>query len=530
MSEKDYKKSLWPPGSDISLYTYDPSLYWHVTPDKIWWYRPDLTLWYDCRSSSYYTYDSTLTDYISVDSAKATAALAQGLNVSPEAEAMRHREVTVTELAAAEEAAVAETAAVAAPSTEENRLVASAGGEAGTTIDGKAGMTDRDGGELTDEVVLDAEDNIALQLRSHTESWQGKKDTQEDRYIQTVRMGRLGTAFGVFDGHGGVQSAEYAGKHLPNNVIRCHQQRSATRRDGAVDSKRILGALEEAFPLTDRELLSQARRKGFADGTTALFLLFAGTDVDDLTLFTAHVGDCRAVLCRAGTAVRLTQDHRPDRRDEQKRIKEAGGGVFQVSGIWRCTSAAGAARALDARAGFKDSDSHLYLSCSRTLGDPELKLNVDRPILSNIPEVSAHKLLADDMFIVLACDGVWDVLEDQQVVDIVLEHWGDSAAAASSIVRKALSTGSGDNLTAQVISLSWKHEQGVAVAKSRAEQKIDEMTKAKSPPQSPHSDMHPCHRPSHPTATPVRLLLSRRTTPHQRRSSMRVSLICLRRL
>ena len=174
------------------------------------------------------------------------------------------------------------------------------------------------------------------------------------------------------------------------------------------------------------------------------------------------------------------------------------------------------------------------------------------------------------MFIVLACDGVWDVLEDQQVyawcwsrigrdasalppycipqtivaldasrchlgvraqvVDIVLEHWGDSAAAASSIVRKALSTGSGDNLTAQVISLSWKHEQGVAVAKSRAEQKIDEMTKAKSPPQSPHSDMHPCHRPSHPTATPVRLLLSRRTTPHQRRSSMRVSLICLRRL
>lgn len=94
---------------------------------------------------------------------------------------MRHREVTVTELAAAEEAAVAETAAVAAPSTEENRLVASAGGEAGTTIDGKAGMTDRDGGELTDEVVLDAEDNIALQLRSHTESWQGKKDTQEDR-------------------------------------------------------------------------------------------------------------------------------------------------------------------------------------------------------------------------------------------------------------------------------------------------------------------------------------------------------------
>ena len=113
------------------------------------------------------------------------------------------------------------------------------------------------------------------------------------------------------------------------------------------------GHLQESFPLTDAELLNYARRKGFKDGTTALFLLVAGTEFDNLTLFTAHVGDCRAVLCRGGQAVRLTQDHRPDRKDEQKRIKDAGGGVFQVSGIWRCTSAAGAARALDARAAFK---------------------------------------------------------------------------------------------------------------------------------------------------------------------------------
>ena len=47
----------------------------------------------------------------------------------------------------------------------------------------------------------------AVQIIAHTESWQGKKDTQEDRYLQDVRMGKLGTAFGVFDGHGGVQSA-----------------------------------------------------------------------------------------------------------------------------------------------------------------------------------------------------------------------------------------------------------------------------------------------------------------------------------
>jgi len=85
----------------------------------------------------------------------------------------------------------------------------------------------------------------------------------------------------------------------------------------------------------------------------------------------------------------------------------------QVSGIWRCTSAAGAARAIDARMAFKESDSHLYLSCSRSFGDPDLKANSDRPILSNQPDLGCHKLAVDDLFVVLACDGVWDVLADQ---------------------------------------------------------------------------------------------------------------------
>jgi serine/threonine protein phosphatase PrpC len=163
------------------------------------------------------------------------------------------------------------------------------------------------------------------------------------------------------------------------------------------------------------------------------------------------VGDCRAVLCRGTSAVRLTQDHRPDRKDEQRRIREAGGGVLQVAGIWRCTDAKGAARAVDARAGFNEYDSNLYLSCSRTLGDPDLKLNPERPILSNLPDTSAHPVGKDDLMVVLACDGVWDVLPDQRAIDLALEHWGNPQAAAAAIVRKALSAGSPDNLTAQVM-------------------------------------------------------------------------------
>lgn len=333
--------------------------------------------------------------------------------------------------------------------------------------------------------VHDGEEVVASQLLAHTESWQGKKDTQEDRYIQSVRMGKLGTAYGVFDGHGGVHAAEYVGKHLPKAVANCYHQRGGNGKKDKVDGKRLLAAMEDAFPMTDRELLQQARRKGSKDGTTALLVLVAGSQVEDLTLFVSHVGDCRAVLCRGSTAVRLTQDHRPDRKDEQRRIKEAGGGVFQVAGIWRCTDAKGAARALDSRAAFTENDSNLYLSCSRTLGDPELKLNPERPILSNVPDISSLRLEEKDLLVVLACDGVWDVLSDQRVVDLALEHWGNPQAAAAAIVRKALSAGSQDNLTAQVIMFGWKKELGASTAKTRAEElerKADDASKSQMKP------------------------------------------------
>ena len=57
----------------------------YVTPDGVWWFRPDLTLWYDCRNESYYTYDSALSDYISVTPLAATQALTDGVSVAPEA-------------------------------------------------------------------------------------------------------------------------------------------------------------------------------------------------------------------------------------------------------------------------------------------------------------------------------------------------------------------------------------------------------------------------------------------------------------
>ena len=569
--ERDYKKSLWPPGTDLSLYTFDPTLYWcesppspaspplapthhtpphppslhtrrdhalprhhrrYVTPDGVWWFRPDLLLWYDCRNESYYTFDASLSDYVSVEAATATNALAQGISVAPEAVAARSKAEASTSDAASDVAAAAaaqaeQQALAHAQHAEQERArqdalrqqasEAAAAAEAEAEAEAAGAATAAAQAQAqAQEAELDAEDRIAQQLRSHTESWQGKKDTQEDRFLPLQRLGKLGTAFGVFDGHGGTHAPEYAAKHLTGNVVRCWQQQRGSSRDSsdsAAGAKKLVSAMQEAFDVTDKDLLQLARRKKYSDGTTALLALLGGSDINNLLLYTANLGDCRAVLCRGCTAMRLTNDHRPDRKDEQRRIKEAGGGVFQVCGIWRCTDSRGAARATSAHGGFTDSDTNLYLSCSRTLGDPELKVNADRPILSNVPEVEVRKLQPTDLFVVLACDGVWDVISDQQAVDLVLEHWGDPAAAASTVVRTALSSGSGDNVTAQVVMFGWRGAEGDEFKAQRHAQKAAEARAVFC--RSFSSRQHPPARPVH--LPPPFAATRARSTPHRDR-------------
>ena len=69
----------------------------------------------------------------------------------------------------------------------------------------------------------------------------------------------------------------------------------------------------------------------------------------------------------------------------------------------------------------------------------------------------------------------------RQAVDIVLQHWGDPAAAASTVVRTALSSGSGDNVTAQVIMFGWRASEGEEAKKKRAAAKLAEQELARKP-------------------------------------------------
>jgi protein phosphatase PTC2/3 len=162
-------------------------------------------------------------------------------------------------------------------------------------------------------------------------------------------------------------------------------------------------------------------------------------------LYIAHVGDCRAVLSHRGHAVDLTLDHKPSTRpDEVARIAAAGGWTH-------------------------NGRLHGVLAVSRAFGDAEHKNLKERfwecnfkadPLIAE-PDIRIHTIRPRDEFVVLACDGVYDVMSSQMVVNFVrrkLRAHRDVQRAAEQLVAKAISLSSVDNCSAFVVAF---HQGGV---------------------------------------------------------------------
>merc|ERR1712194_936557 len=162
------------------------------------------------------------------------------------------------------------------------------------------------------------------------------------------------------------------------------------------------------------------------------------------TLYTAHLGDARAVLCRGGQAVRLTNmsDHKANCSAERGRIHKAGGTIVhdRVNGM---------------------------LAIARAFGDFQLKAPyISKDVVSDEPDVTITQLHpTDDTFCILACDGLWDVLSDQEAVSLVLEALTEfhymgvnvneiqqkAELYSRVLLEESLLRGSTDNVTVQIV-------------------------------------------------------------------------------
>ncbi|WVF66559.1 hypothetical protein IAT40_001299 [Kwoniella sp. CBS 6097] len=137
-------------------------------------------------------------------------------------------------------------------------------------------------------------------------------------------------------------------------------------------------------------------------------------------LYTANVGDARAVICRGGKAVRLTYDHKGSDAQEAKRITDAGGFVMnnRVNGV---------------------------LAVTRSLGDASMK-----EFVVGSPYTTETTLDDSDEFLIVACDGLWDVCEDQEAVDLI-RSIQDPQDASKFLLDHAMSNYSTDNLSVMVV-------------------------------------------------------------------------------
>lgn len=224
---------------------------------------------------------------------------------------------------------------------------------------------------------------------------QGRRETMEDEVL-TTGGGRF---VAVFDGHGGGDVSRYLKRHVYDLFLLHLERKHWEESDADVEDIKhrtpsipaYMAAIREALHSVEVEVMRHSSLNFV--GSTAVAVIMHENPGGTKTLISANVGDSRAVLSRRGQAVDLTKDHKPTSDSERRRILEAGGRIFlDETGVHRV----------------------MNLSLSRAVGD-----KFSKPIVSAEPDIRRFRVEDDDEFIVLASDGLWDVMSSQDVVNFV---------------------------------------------------------------------------------------------------------------
>jgi protein phosphatase 1L len=217
----------------------------------------------------------------------------------------------------------------------------------------------------------------------------------------------------IYDGHGGPQAAAYACEMLTPIFI---HNLEVERQQHEQDRSAPADLLRDAYLATDRFITERT----FEAGTTAATMYLFGDG-----FIAANAGDTRIVIGTAGGAEVLTVDHRPGLSAEKRRVEKAGGRVI-IRGVPRVEG---------------------ILAVSRSLGDGLLKA-----FISPEPRIVEGYLGRDNDYVLLACDGVWDVLEPEEAMAGV-RGAGNPESAAETVKKMAVGHGSTDNITVLVLDI-----------------------------------------------------------------------------
>ncbi|KAH9184665.1 hypothetical protein AeNC1_013357 [Aphanomyces euteiches] len=260
-------------------------------------------------------------------------------------------------------------------------------------------------------------------------SMQGWRSSMEDTHVaQTEMPGFKGCSiFAVFDGHGGKLVAQESAQRLVDTLT--------TTLDDTKSPMAIGDALERTYFKIDDDLRELDRIDLGEDqsGCTAIAAF-----INDRHVIVANTGDSRGVLATAGnTVIPMSMDHKPNNPTERSRIEKAGGVV-------------------------RNNRVNGDLAVSRALGDFYFKersdLSPEEQQVSAEPDIKVQDRSADNEFLLLACDGVWDAMSNEEACSYVrsLMARGESnlGLICEEVLDHCLSLGSRDNMSIVLIKFA----------------------------------------------------------------------------
>jgi serine/threonine protein phosphatase PrpC len=223
---------------------------------------------------------------------------------------------------------------------------------------------------------------------------------------------------GVYDGHGG----DFTSKFLSQYMHLCLQR---------ILDKLNKSTIVELFNNIQTYLTQTYKKEATKSGSTAVIAIY---DYKDNHLTVINVGDSRCILSRNNLALVITKDHKPNWPEEKYRIEGLNGKIYldKDTGDWRIGK----------------------LSVSRAFGDLD-----SIPYVTHLPNIYRYKVSKEDQFMVLACDGLWDVLSNQDVVNYIILNcykynkeqnivvYNANPNIANDLAKYAISKGSTDNIS-----------------------------------------------------------------------------------
>ncbi|KAL3334597.1 hypothetical protein AABB24_031033 [Solanum stoloniferum] len=289
-----------------------------------------------------------------------------------------------------------------------------------------------------DEVSKETKDLRSITSYSHGSiSLIGGRRQMEDALSVKLDLLTNYDFFGVYDGHGGSCVA-----HACRDLLHKLLMEVILDEDGKLEEINWGKVMTTSFCKMDEEVNRINGAEVATIGSTAVVAVVGKEEV-----IVANCGDSRAVLSRGGVALALSNDHKPNRPDELERIEKLGGKVISWNGH----------RVLG------------VLATSRSIGDNYLK-----PYVIPEPEVTVNKRSDGDEFLILASDGLWDVVPNDVACDFTRrclngqirrckngsEHSQNkvmkenvAAKAAALLAELAISRGSTDNISIIIVEL-----------------------------------------------------------------------------